>query len=90
MAVDFFGHPAQTHTSAALLHLVAKAPLCFAACWRTGPMSFELETSPPIKHERTGKKDNDIRAILEELNHHLEGMIRRHPEQYLWAHRRWR
>ena len=90
MLVDFFGRPAHTHTSAALLHLVGKAPLCFAACRRTGAMSFELETSPPIHHERTGDKQTDIRAILEQLNGHLEAVIRRDPEQYLWAHRRWR
>lgn len=88
--VDFFGHPASTHTSPALLHLVTGVALCFCSCRRTGLMTFELTTSDLIRHERTGDKQRDIRAILETLNGHLEEAIRRAPDQYVWAHRRWR
>jgi lauroyl/myristoyl acyltransferase len=38
----------------------------------------------------TGDKEADIRASLEMINRQLEDVIRRYPEQYLWAHRRWR
>ena len=53
-------------------------------------MTFELTTSGLIRHERTGDKQRDVRVILEILNSHLEEEIRRAPDQYLWAHRRWR
>jgi len=45
---------------------------------------------PPMDARPTGDKDADIRSILEEINRQLEDAIRRRPEQYLWAHRRWR
>ena len=54
MMVDFFGHPASTHTTAAMLHLVTRAPLTFAWCRRTGVMSFELGTTELIRRERSG------------------------------------
>ncbi len=88
--VDFFGHPATTYTTAAMLHLVARVPLCFAACRRTAPMRFEITTSPLIHHPPTGNKKRDVHAILTTLNQHLEAVIRKAPDQYLWGHRRWR
>jgi len=90
MQVDFFGRPAATYTTAAMLHLVTRTPLCFAACHRIGPMRFELVTSPLIHQSRTGDKKKDVRTILSTLNGHLEAAIRRHPDQYIWGHRRWR
>ena len=90
MMIDFFGTPASTHTSPALLHLVTHVPLCFGYCLRTGPMSFKLIALDPIIHKPTGNKEQDIRAVLERLNRELETAIRQAPEQYLWAHRRWR
>ncbi len=88
--VDFFGHPAATYTTAAMLHLVARTPLCFAACRRTAPMRFEIVTSRLIHHPKSGDKKRDVHAILTTVNQHLEAVIRQAPEQYVWGHRRWR
>jgi len=90
MMIDFLGRPASTHTSAAMLHLVTKAPICFASCIRTGPMQFSLTVDPPLQHTPTGDRKADVEAILRKLTGRLEEIIRAHPEQYLWAHRRWR
>lgn len=88
--VPFFGHPAKTHTTAAMLHLVARTPLTFAVCRRTAPMTFELTLSPLIEQQRSGDRNADVEAILRTLNSLLEEAIRRDPDQYLWGHRRWR
>lgn len=90
MEVAFFGHPAKTHTTAAMLHLVSRAPLCFAACARTAPMRFALTTSELIEHRPSGDKKADVHAILSTINRHLEDAIRAAPDQYVWGHRRWR
>ena len=90
MMIDFFGTPASTHTSPALLHLVTGAPLCFGYCLRTGPMSYRLVAKDPICFKPTGNKESDVRAILDAINRELETAIRQAPDQYLWAHRRWR
>jgi KDO2-lipid IV(A) lauroyltransferase len=88
--INFFGVPASTHSSPALLHLVTGAPLCFGYCLRNGPMSYTLKALDPIVYRPTGHKEEDVRAILEKLNRLLENAIRQAPDQYLWGHRRWR
>ena len=88
--VPFFGRPAKTHATAAMLHLVTRAPLCFATCRRAAPMTFDLTLSPLIERERSGDRKADVKAILVALNGFLEDAIRRNPDQYLWGHRRWR
>ena len=90
MMIDFFGTPASTHTSPALLHLITRAPLCFGYCVKTGPDRFLFKAPPPLESPRTGNRQADVRAVLEHLTRQLETAIRQYPEQYLWAHRRWR
>lgn len=90
MDVDFFGVPAKTHTAVALLHYITGAPICFGYCVRTGRMSFRMKALKPMKFSPTGNRAADIRKVLETLNSELEKAIRAYPEQYLWAHRRWK
>jgi len=90
MMIDFFGTPAATHTSHAMLHLTTKIPICFGYCVKTGPVRFKFVAGPPLKAERTGKRREDVKVILEQITAELEAAIRAYPEQYLWAHRRWR
>lgn len=89
MRVDFLGLPASSHTAIALLHLVTGAPIYFGSCRRTGLMQYALEAEGPLTYARTGKKQEDIRRILDDLNARLEKRIRANPEQYMWAHHRW-
>ncbi len=90
MMVDFFGHPAATFKTTAMLHLVTRTPLCYMECIRTGTMQFEINSSPLIQLEPSGNKEVEIRSILMRLNLELENSIRKDPTQYLWGHRRWR
>jgi len=90
MMIDFFGIPASTHTSPAMLHLITKVPICFGYCIKTPDHKFEFHAPPPIEIAKTGKREADTRAVLNALNAQLEAAIQKYPEQYLWAHRRWR
>jgi KDO2-lipid IV(A) lauroyltransferase len=90
IAIDFFGHPACTHASPALLHLVTRAPICFGYCVRTRPMHFIFRAAEPIVRPPSGNRQEDVRAVLRHLNRELEAAIREYPSQYVWAHRRWR
>lgn len=87
---DFFGRPAATHVTVPMLHLVTKAPLIFVSSRRVGPGRYAIELSEPIEHRPTGDKQADVRAILGRLNGALEAAVRAEPEQYLWAHSRWK
>jgi lauroyl/myristoyl acyltransferase len=53
-------------------------------------MSFKFKAMKPMVFKPTGDRKADTRAVLESLNRELEEAIREYPEQYLWAHRRWK
>lgn len=88
--VDFMGRPASTHTSPARLHLKTGAPILAGAFVREGPFRYRMVTGTPIRFNPTGNKERDVADLLGEINRRLEAVIRRYPEQYLWAHKRWR
>jgi KDO2-lipid IV(A) lauroyltransferase len=88
--LDFFGRPAATHVTAAMLHLVTKVPIVFVSCRRLRPGRFEVAMSALIERRPTGDKEADVREILGRLNGELEAAIREDPAQYLWAHSRWK
>jgi KDO2-lipid IV(A) lauroyltransferase len=88
--VDFFGHPAGTFRSLAVLALMTGAPVVPVSSWResdgTHVLRFE-EALKPIECE------NPNEAILQNTrayNAFIEQAILRHPEQWFWFHRRWK
>jgi len=90
VVVDFFGHPAATFRSLAVVALATGAPVLPIATWRepdgTHVLRFE-EPLPTIEHEDTNEA---IRRNTRAYNAALERMILEHPEQWFWMHRRWK
>jgi KDO2-lipid IV(A) lauroyltransferase len=90
IAVDFFGHPAGTFKSLAILALESGAPVVPASSWRepdgTHVIRFE-EPLPLIECKDVGEA---IRRNTRAYNAALERMLLRHPEQWIWMHRRWK
>jgi phosphopantetheine--protein transferase-like protein len=90
ITVDFFGHPAGTFKSVALLALTTGAPVIPAYSWREPDgrhvLRFEDEL-PLIECEDVGEA---IRLNTRAYNAALERMLLRHPEQWIWMHRRWK
>jgi KDO2-lipid IV(A) lauroyltransferase len=90
--VDWFGHPAATERAAASLVLKLGTPLVVFWClraeqdgrWRLG--CEQLEAGGP----RRAAEDAAVVALNERIHRCLEGVIRAHPEQYLWIHDRYR
>lgn len=88
--VDFCGHPAGTFKSLALLALTTGAPVLPAYSWREPDGSHVLrfeDELPLIEHENTSEA---IRLNTRSYNAALERMLLRHPEQWIWMHRRWK
>ena len=88
--VDFFGHPAWTFKSLAIIALATGAPVLLATSWREADgrhvLRFE-EPMSPIECENTGEA---IRRNTRAYNVMLEKAILRRPEQWYWVHRRWK
>jgi len=88
--VEFFGHPAGTFRSLAVIALSTGAPVVPASSWREPDgrhvLRFE-EALEPVEHVDTNEA---IRLNTRSYNAALERMIVRHPEQWWWVHRRWK
>jgi KDO2-lipid IV(A) lauroyltransferase len=89
--VDFFGRPASTHKAVALLALEYDVPLVVAAAPRVRePMFYHVVVEEVIEPGEYAGRPDAVRVITQRYTAALERLIRRHPEQYFWLHRRWK
>lgn len=89
--VDFFGRPASTHKAVALMAIEYDAPLVVFGAPRTGePFFYEVVCEEVIDPREYAGRADAVRAMTERYTAALERLIRRHPEQYFWLHRRWK
>ncbi|MCH2203253.1 MAG: lysophospholipid acyltransferase family protein [Fuerstiella sp.] len=95
--VDFFGRPASTFKSIALLAIEYDAMIVVGGglrrprteLTRTNWVPFELATQAVID-SRDFKSANALQELTQAYTTALEQLIRRAPEQYFWIHRRWK
>jgi Kdo2-lipid IVA lauroyltransferase/acyltransferase len=87
--VDFFERPAATTSTLAALALRTGAPVVpvFALPVARGRyrMIYEHAVEPP-----QGEGPEAVREFTQRCTDVLEMYVRRHPELWLWMHRRWR
>jgi Kdo2-lipid IVA lauroyltransferase/acyltransferase len=88
--VDFFGRPAWTPTGAALLALRTGSPVVVGFAARLPDGRMRLSFSPPVEMARGPDLDTDVARLTALLTAHIERQVRRHPEQWVWMHRRWK
>jgi KDO2-lipid IV(A) lauroyltransferase len=88
--VDFFGHPAGTFRSVALIAQASGAPVLPGASWREPDGRHVLRFEEPLALVARDDVGEEIRANTRLFNVALERMILRHPEQWWWVHRRWK
>jgi KDO2-lipid IV(A) lauroyltransferase len=89
--VDFFGRPASTFKSIALLMVEYRVPLMVVGMPKLGePTHYRLEVEDLILPEDYEDRPDAFKAITQRYTAALERLVRRHPEQYFWLHRRWK
>jgi len=88
--VEFFGHPAGTFRSLAVIALSTGAPVVPASSWREPDGRHVLRFEEPLAAIEHGDTNEAIRLNTRAYNAALERMIVRHPEQWWWVHRRWK
>jgi KDO2-lipid IV(A) lauroyltransferase len=83
--VDFFGIPACANTGFVKIAARTGAAVIFGyAVWSESERMYVLKFHPPL--EISGDPSEDTRR----LHAVLEQVIREHPGQWLWIHRRWK
>ncbi len=88
--VDFMGRPAWTPTAAAQMAIRFNAPVVFGYTHRGDDNRHTITVEGPIELVRTGDDEKDIIANTALFTKKLEDAIMKHPEQWVWMHRRWR
>lgn len=87
--VDFFGRPAGTFKSLAMVARSSGAPVIPAASWRE-EKKHVFEFYSPVPWVERADPDEEIRANTLRYNGVLEELVLRHPDQWWWMHRRWK
>ena len=89
--VDFFGTPACTTTGIARVALHTGAAVVPGyAVWDEHLDKYRLRFEPPVDLVRTGDPEHDVGANTQLFARVLEEIIRKHPEQWVWIHARWK
>ncbi len=91
--VDFFGRSACTMAGLAVMAERYDVPVLPVCSFRDDDLRHHrLEFLPPLEWERPEgcSRDETIRHNTQRYTSVLEQLIRRHPEQWIWMHRRWR
>jgi KDO2-lipid IV(A) lauroyltransferase len=86
----FFGVPAATAPTPAVLALRSGAAVVFVLSYPLGDGRHRVVFEGPLEPPRTGDRDRDVLAFMQDLNDRLERFVRAHPEQWYWLHRRWK
>jgi KDO2-lipid IV(A) lauroyltransferase len=90
IAVDFFGHPAGTFKSLAIMALATGAPVVPASSWREADGSHVLRFEEALPLVECDNVNEEIRRNTRTYNAMMEILVLRHPEQWYWVHRRWK
>ena len=89
--VPFFGVPACTAAGLARIALKTGAAVVPGfLLWDEATQQYRLEFGAALGLVQTGQQEHDILANTAAFTSTIEGYVRRHPDQWLWPHRRWK
>ena len=89
--VNFFGIPACTTSGLARIALrtdTAVVPVFLI--WDEHLRKYRLRFEAAVELTRTGDEEADVLENTARFTRILEDQIRKHPDQWLWVHKRWK
>jgi KDO2-lipid IV(A) lauroyltransferase len=89
VAVEFFGTPTGTFRSLAIIARTTGAPVVPLAIWRAPDGAHVLRFEEALQPIAAAPRDW-VAVNTRAYNAALERAILAHPEQWFWAHRRWK
>ena len=89
--VPFFGVPACTAAGVAMLALRARAVIVpMFAIWNHDENKYFIVHDKIIEPKNTGDRQADIVETTALCTAAIERVIRAHPDQWIWIHKRWK
>jgi len=86
----FFGRKTGSASGLAVFALKTKAPVLPVYTYRDAQLRTHVVFEEEVQVEKIEDKDLQIRLMTQKYNDRVESIIRRHPEQWMWVHRRWK
>lgn len=87
--VDFFGRPACTTPGLAMLAAHARAPVLPVFMLREADGRHVVRILPALPPP-ADRRPETLAAATQQYTKIIEDVIRTHPDQWIWMHRRWR
>ena len=84
--INFFGHEAFTTTIPAQFVKKFKCKIVPIYIERVKDINFKLTVHSPLVYSG----NETIESITLDLNHLLEKLILKNPDQWIWSHNRWK
>jgi KDO2-lipid IV(A) lauroyltransferase len=88
--VEFFGKKASTTDSLAVLSYKRRLPVIPAFIVRKSRTRHHVYVLPPIEFETVGDLNESLAHNTRRYLAALEKFVMRHPDHWIWLHRRWR
>lgn len=89
--VDFFGKSACATTGIARVALHTGAAVVPGyAYWDETIQKYRLRFEPSVELIRTGDTERDVFENTQRFAKVIEEIIRKHPDQWVWVHKRWK
>lgn len=88
----FFGRKTGTAQGLALFHIKTKSPIVPVYCYEGDDNYVHLVFEPFIATENsmTLDKEESIKQLTQLFCYKTEEIIKKHPDQWMWVHRRWK
>lgn len=91
LIVDFFGRPAATVDTPAVLALRYDLPILPGFSYRVGDrLEYRAVAHEPIFPDPSAPRDEEVVRLTRAINDAIEQFVRAHPEQWNWTQPRWR
>lgn len=88
--VNFFGRKVSVYPGPAILAIKTGAPIIYGMTIRQKDFSYYVDLVEIDTKNLSGNEDEKISELCQRHMSHLESMIRKHPEQWLWMHKLWK
>lgn len=88
----FFGKKTGTAYGLALFVQKTKAPVLPVYSYEGNDKKIHVVIEPALDMSKgvTDDKDQTLRNLTQSFNDKIEEIVRKHPEQWMWIHRRWK
>ena len=90
VAVDFFGRQVPTFEGPAVFCLKTGAPIVIGCAARQENGNYIMHLVHVPSDDLIGSSENNIRELTQRQVRLTEEIIRQHPEQWMWMHKRWK